>query len=57
MNLDKQFRKVVNFPFSSFSVEDLKPIVLGFWHESYTPELSNLNLEQQRFKGHNKEPI
>lgn len=61
MNLDKQFRKVVSSPFSDLSVEDLKPIVLGFWHEGYTPELSNLNLEElkragyliDRFRGYN----
>ena len=52
MNLDKQFKKVVSFPFSNLSVEDLKPIVLGFWHEGYTPELSNLNEEQLRKAGY-----
>ncbi|GAB4539049.1 MAG: hypothetical protein Tsb0014_29130 [Pleurocapsa sp.] len=52
MNIDKQFKKVVSFPFSDLSVEDLKPIVLGFWHEGYTPELSNLNEEQLRKAGY-----
>ena len=52
MNLDKQFIKVVSSPFFSLSVEDLKPIVLGFWHEGYTPELSNLNNEQLRKAGY-----
>ena len=52
MNLDKQFRKVVSSPFSNLSVEDLKPIVLGFWHEGFTPELSNLNKEQLRKAGY-----
>lgn len=61
MDLDKQFRKVVNSPFSSLSTEDLKPIALAFWHENYTPELSNLNSEElkkagyliDRFRGYN----
>ena len=52
MNLDKQFIKVVSSPFFSLSVKDLKPIVLGFWHEGYTPELSNLNNEQLRKAGY-----
>ena len=52
MNMDKQFKKVVSSPFSNLSVEDLKPIVLGFWHEGYTPELSNLNEEQLRKAGY-----
>ena len=52
MNLDKQFRNVVSSPFSILSVEDLKPIVLGFWHEGYTPELSDLNLEELRKAGY-----
>ena len=52
MNLDRQFRKVVSSPFSSLFLEDLKPIVLGFWHEDYTPELSNLNKEQLRKAGY-----
>lgn len=52
MNLDEQFRKVVSSPFSDLSVEDLKPIALAFWHEGYTPELSNLNEEQLRKAGY-----
>ena len=52
MNLDRQFRKVVNSPFFSLSVEDLKLIALAFWHEGYTPELSNLNKEQLRKAGY-----
>ena len=52
MNLDKQFRKVVSFPFSNLSVEDLKPIALAFWHEGYVPKLSNLNEEQLRKAGY-----
>jgi hypothetical protein len=43
MSLNKQFRKAVRTPFSSLSIEDLKPIALAFWHECYTPELSNFN--------------
>ena len=57
----KEEPKVVNSPFSDLSVEDLKPIVLGFWHESYTPELNELNSEElkkagyliDRFRGYN----
>lgn len=52
MNLDRQFRKVFSSPFSSLFLEDLKPIVLGFWHEGYTPELSNLNEEKLRKAGY-----
>lgn len=52
MNLDKQFRKVVSSPFSNLSVEDLKPIALAFWHEGYTPELSDLNNEELRKAGY-----
>ena len=52
MNLDQQFRKVVTSFFFNLSVEDLEPIVLGFWHEGYTPELSNLNNEQLRKAGY-----
>jgi hypothetical protein len=43
MSLNKQFRKAVRTPFYSLSIEDLKPIALAFWHECYTPELSNFN--------------
>lgn len=61
MSLNQKFRKAVRSPFYSLSVEDLKPIVLAFWHECYTPELSNLNLEElkkagyliDRFRGYN----
>lgn len=61
MSLNKQFKKAVSSPFYRLSVEDLKPIVLGFWHEGYTPELSDLNLEElkkagyliDRFRGYN----
>ena len=61
MDLDKQFRKVASSPFSSLSIEDLKPIALAFWHENYTPELSDLNSEElqkagyliDRFRGYN----
>ena len=61
MNLDRQFKKVVSSSFSSLSVEDLKPIVLAFWHEGYTPKLSDLNNEElkkagyliDRFRGYN----
>ena len=52
MNLDKQFKKVVSSSFSSLSVEDLKPIVLAFWHEGYTPKLINLNNEELRKAGY-----
>ena len=52
MSLNKQFKKAVSSPFTSLSVEDLKPIVLGFWHEGYIPELSNLNLEERRKAGY-----
>jgi len=61
MSLNKQFKKVVSSPFNSLSVEDLKPIALAFWHEGYTPELSNLTSEElkkagyliDRFRGYN----
>jgi hypothetical protein len=61
MSLNKLFRKAVRTPFSSLSVEDLKPIALAFWHECYTPELSNFNSEElqkagyliDRFRGYN----
>ena len=52
MNLDKQFKKVVSSSFSSLSVEDLKPIVLAFWHEGYTPKLINLNNKELRKAGY-----
>jgi len=61
MNLDKQFRNVVRTPFYRLSVDDLKPIALAFWHESYIPELDDLNSEElkkagyliDRFRGYN----
>ncbi|MEO1672695.1 MAG: hypothetical protein AAFR77_18275, partial [Cyanobacteria bacterium J06631_2] len=42
-------------------VDDLKPIALAFWHESYIPELDDLNSEElkkagyliDRFRGYN----
>ena len=52
MNLDKQFKKAVTSPFSNLSVDDLRPIALAFWHEGYTPKLSNLNNEQLRKAGY-----
>jgi hypothetical protein len=60
-HLNKQFTKAVCSPFHSLSVEDLKPIALAFWHECYTPELSNFNSEElkkagyliDRFRGYN----
>lgn len=52
MSLDKQFAKAVRSPFYSLSVEDLKPIVLAFWHECYTPELSSFNSEELRKAGY-----
>ena len=61
MNLNKQFKKAVRSPFHRLSVEDLKPIALAFWHEGYTPKLSDLNSEElkkagyliDRFRGYN----
>ena len=52
MNLNKQFKKVVSSSFYRLSVEDLKPIALAFWHENYTPELSDLNSEELRKAGY-----
>ena len=61
MSLNKQFKKAVRSPFYRLSVDDLKPIALAFWHENYTPELSDLNSEElkkagyliDRFRGYN----
>lgn len=61
MSLNKQFKKAVRSPFYRLSVDDLKPIALAFWHENYTPELSELNSEElkkagyliDRFRGYN----
>ena len=61
MNLDEQFRNVVRTPFCCLTVDDLKPIALAFWHESYIPELDDLNSEElkkagyliDRFRGYN----
>ena len=63
-NLNRQFKKAVRSPFHSLSVEDLKPIALGFWHEGYKPELSNFDLKElrkagyliDRFRGYNCVP-
>ena len=52
MSLSKQFRKAVSSPFYRLSVEDLKPIALAFWHEGYTPELSDLDSEELRKAGY-----
>lgn len=52
MNLNKQFKKAVRSPFYRLSVDDLKPIALAFWHENYTPELSELNSEELRKAGY-----
>ncbi|WP_088242499.1 hypothetical protein [Calothrix rhizosoleniae] len=52
MSLNTQFRKAVSSPLYHLSVEDLKPIALAFWHECYTPELSDLDLEQLRKAGY-----
>ncbi|GAB4525336.1 MAG: hypothetical protein Tsb0014_04640 [Pleurocapsa sp.] len=52
MSLNQQFKKVVSSPFSRLSVDDLKPIALAFWHENYTPELSDLNSEELRKAGY-----
>ena len=52
MSLNQQFRKTVSSPFYSLSVEDLKPIVLAFWHEGFTPELSDLDSEELRKAGY-----
>ena len=52
MSLNQQFKKIVSSPFSRLSVEDLKPIALAFWHENYTPELSELNSEELRKAGY-----
>ena len=52
MSLNKQFKKAVSSPFYRLSVDDLKPIALGFWHEGYTPELRDLNLEERRKAGY-----
>ena len=52
MSLNKQFKKAVRSPFYRLSVDELKPIALAFWHEGYTPELSNLNEEELRKAGY-----
>lgn len=52
MSLNKQFKKAVRSPFDCLSVDDLKPIALAFWHENYTPELSDLNSEELRKAGY-----
>ena len=50
--LNRQLKKAVRSPFYSLSAEDLKPIALGFWHEGYQPELSNLDSEELRKAGY-----
>ena len=52
MSLDLQFQKTLKTSFKDLSVEDLKPIALGFWHENYLPALKNLNSEEQRKAGY-----
>ena len=52
MNLDRQFNKIVTSSFSDLSVEDIKPIVLGLWHENYTPQLNKYKLEELRKAGY-----
>jgi len=61
MSLNKQFKKAVRSPFYLLSVDDLKPIALGFWYEGYVPELNDLNNDElkkagyliDRFRGYN----
>lgn len=52
MDLNQQFRKIVNSPLSDISVEELKPIALGIWHEGYTPNLHGLNDEELQKAGY-----
>ena len=52
MSLNKQFKKAVRSPFYCLSVDDLKPIALGFWHEGYVPELNDFNNDELRKAGY-----
>jgi hypothetical protein len=52
MSLNQQFRKVVSSPLATLSVEELKPIALGVWHEDYTPELNDMNLVELQKAGY-----
>ncbi|WP_019503377.1 hypothetical protein [Pleurocapsa sp. PCC 7319] len=52
MSLNQQFRKIVHSPLSDISVEELKPIALGIWHEGFTPNLHGLNDEELQKAGY-----
>lgn len=52
MSLNQQLRKIVTSPLSDISVEELKPIALGIWHEGYTPNLHGLNDEELQKAGY-----
>ncbi len=50
MNLNEQFKKIISSSFCHLSSEDLKPIALALWHESYTPEISLDELGSEELK-------
>ena len=52
INLDRQFRKVVNSSLKNLSIEEFKPIALGIWYEGYTPNLNDMNLDELRKAGY-----
>ena len=52
INLDRQFRKVVNSSLNNLSIEEFKPIALGIWYEGYTPNLNGMNLDELRKAGY-----
>lgn len=52
MNLEQQFRKILDSPLATLSLDDFKPIALGIWYENYTPNLDNLQPDQLQKAGY-----
>jgi hypothetical protein len=52
MNLEQQFKKILDSPLATLSLNDFKPIALGIWYENYTPNLDNLHPYQLQKAGY-----
>jgi len=52
MSKDLHFKKAVSASLNDLTAEDLKPIALAVWHEDYTPNISDLSLEEKRKAGY-----
>ena len=52
MSLDRQFKKIVSVSFADLSLEEFKNVALAVWYENYTPNLTDMMLDERQKAGY-----